>query len=216
MSLDAKGAAALALHRFGLGPRAGSITAIASDPRGALLAELDKPGTGQIVGYGLLTARRRRARRSTSTSSGRRSRSRSAHGRGRAQEHVRGGMAMTPWSRRPKSRRWRRRPAAPQPDPPQQNIFREVKARIDAAMGADDRLRRAAGVVLVEPFLRLGRRREQHGRRLRARGDPHPRARPLRRHAAGGREPSGDAGLSRQFPLDRPEVGRRPDQQDAG
>ena len=49
MSLDAKGAAALALHRFGLGPRAGSIAAIASDPRGALLAELDKPGIGQIV-----------------------------------------------------------------------------------------------------------------------------------------------------------------------
>jgi len=33
--------AALALHRFGFGPRAGSITAIASDPRGALLAELE-------------------------------------------------------------------------------------------------------------------------------------------------------------------------------
>jgi uncharacterized protein (DUF1800 family) len=46
MSLDAKGAAALALHRFGLGPRAGSIAASASDPRGALLAELDQPGIG--------------------------------------------------------------------------------------------------------------------------------------------------------------------------
>ena len=52
MSLDAKGAAALALHRFGLGPRAGSIAAIASDPRGALLAELDKPGVGRIVDSG--------------------------------------------------------------------------------------------------------------------------------------------------------------------
>ena len=56
MSLDAKGAAALALHRFGLGPRAGSIAAIASDPRGALLAELDKPGAGQIVNAELLTS----------------------------------------------------------------------------------------------------------------------------------------------------------------
>ena len=56
MSLDAKGAAALALHRFGLGPRAGSIAAIASDPRGALLAELDKPGAGQIVNPDLLTS----------------------------------------------------------------------------------------------------------------------------------------------------------------
>lgn len=40
--------AALALHRFGLGPRAGSIAAIASDPQGALLSELDRQGAGQI------------------------------------------------------------------------------------------------------------------------------------------------------------------------
>jgi uncharacterized protein (DUF1800 family) len=42
MAFDPKGAA-LALHRFGFGPRAVSIAAIASDPRGALLAELDRP-----------------------------------------------------------------------------------------------------------------------------------------------------------------------------
>jgi uncharacterized protein (DUF1800 family) len=35
--------ALLALQRFGMGPRPGSIAAIASDPRGALLAELDNP-----------------------------------------------------------------------------------------------------------------------------------------------------------------------------
>jgi uncharacterized protein (DUF1800 family) len=40
---DPKTAAALALHRFGMGPRAGSIAAMAGDPRGALLAELDRP-----------------------------------------------------------------------------------------------------------------------------------------------------------------------------
>jgi len=40
--------AALALHRFGFGPRAGSIEAITDDPRGALLAELERPGVGQI------------------------------------------------------------------------------------------------------------------------------------------------------------------------
>src|SRR5438132_10128825 len=49
MSMDAKGAAALALHRFGLGPRAGSIAAIAADPRGALLAELERPNAGPIA-----------------------------------------------------------------------------------------------------------------------------------------------------------------------
>jgi uncharacterized protein (DUF1800 family) len=42
VSADPK-AAAIALHRFGLGPRQGSIAAIASDPRGALIAELQLP-----------------------------------------------------------------------------------------------------------------------------------------------------------------------------
>src|ERR1700724_2023453 len=42
-------AAALALHRFGFGPRAGAIEAIASDPQGALLAELDRPGAGLVA-----------------------------------------------------------------------------------------------------------------------------------------------------------------------
>jgi uncharacterized protein (DUF1800 family) len=43
MSNPAKAEAVFALHRFGLGPRPGSIAAIAADPRGALLAELDRP-----------------------------------------------------------------------------------------------------------------------------------------------------------------------------
>ena len=42
-------AAALALHRFGFGPVGDSIAAIANDPRGALLADLDRPGAGQIA-----------------------------------------------------------------------------------------------------------------------------------------------------------------------
>src|SRR5437762_2864567 len=55
MSLESQ-SAALALHRFGLGPRRGSIAAIASDPRGALLAELDRPDIGQIDGSHLMTS----------------------------------------------------------------------------------------------------------------------------------------------------------------
>lgn len=35
--------AALALHRFGFGPRAGTIAAIAGDPQGALLSDLERP-----------------------------------------------------------------------------------------------------------------------------------------------------------------------------
>src|SRR3979490_2585773 len=49
-------AAALALHRFGLGPRPGSVAAIASDPRGALLAELERPGIGRIDNRELMTS----------------------------------------------------------------------------------------------------------------------------------------------------------------
>ena len=48
--------AALALHRFGFGPRAGSIKEIAGDPRGALTAELDKPGAGQVANPDLPTS----------------------------------------------------------------------------------------------------------------------------------------------------------------
>jgi uncharacterized protein (DUF1800 family) len=48
MALDPKAAAAIALHRFGLGPRMGSIAAIASDARGALVSELDSPQAGRI------------------------------------------------------------------------------------------------------------------------------------------------------------------------
>src|SRR5439155_11231469 len=48
--------AALALHRFGFGPRAGSIEGIAADPRGALIAELDRPGAGQIANPDLPTS----------------------------------------------------------------------------------------------------------------------------------------------------------------
>lgn len=43
MSNSAKAEAVLALHRFGMGPRPGSVAAIGTDPRGALIAELDRP-----------------------------------------------------------------------------------------------------------------------------------------------------------------------------
>ena len=48
---------------------------------------------------------------------------------------------------------------------------------------------------------------------VRARGDPAPRARPLRRHAAGGRAASRHAVLSRQRPVGRPGLARRPEPQ---
>jgi uncharacterized protein (DUF1800 family) len=61
MSSSAKAEAALALHRFGMGPRPGSIAAIESDPRGALIAELDRPPPGAIAMPGLSSAKAFRA-----------------------------------------------------------------------------------------------------------------------------------------------------------
>lgn len=48
MSLDLPDAA-LALHRFGFGPRPGTLAAVASDPHGALIAELDQPNAGKVA-----------------------------------------------------------------------------------------------------------------------------------------------------------------------
>src|SRR5215468_2773126 len=56
MTNDPRRDAAVALHRFGFGPRPGSIAAIASDPRGAVLAELDRPNAGQVANAGLMSS----------------------------------------------------------------------------------------------------------------------------------------------------------------
>jgi hypothetical protein len=74
-----KEAAALALHRFGFGPSITalnfSIAAVASDPRGAILTELDRPRAGMVstnllssaqasARYPIIERRSRRRRRS--------------------------------------------------------------------------------------------------------------------------------------------------------
>ena len=61
MSSSAKAEAVLALHRFGMGPRPGSIAAIGADPRGALIAELERSSAGQIALPGLSSAKAFRA-----------------------------------------------------------------------------------------------------------------------------------------------------------
>jgi uncharacterized protein (DUF1800 family) len=56
MSVDREREAALALHRFGLGPRSDTIAKISSDPRGALLAELEQPNIARLDNPDLLNA----------------------------------------------------------------------------------------------------------------------------------------------------------------
>jgi uncharacterized protein (DUF1800 family) len=141
MARDPKAEAALALHRFGFGPRLGSIAAIASDPRGALLAELDRPGAGRISDPDLLASgeaaraafnfrQERRAQRLAERAQQEAAKTApppTAAGRAAVVPPPAAGPEM----------------AAAQPKPnalpgfPQQVYLEEAKARIDAALGAD-------------------------------------------------------------------------------
>jgi uncharacterized protein (DUF1800 family) len=141
MALDPKGAA-LALHRFGFGPRPGSIAAIASDPRGALLADLDRPNAGQVPATaGLLTsgAANRAAFEffSERTAKARVARLREEEAkRAAAESGMAGTMETKPEMAAPP-------PANSQPNAPpaetvpQQIFFAEAKVHYDAAIGAE-------------------------------------------------------------------------------
>src|SRR6266478_9631017 len=134
MALDPKAQAALALYRFGLGPRAGSIAGIASDPRGALLAELDGAGAGRIGNADLLTSGTA-ARVAFAFQQAQRE-ARQAE-RAAQQAAAPSGGASPP--------QMNDQPAPPPPAPvrnpgpgmPQQIYLAEAKARIQAALGAE-------------------------------------------------------------------------------
>ena len=187
MGHSAKAEAVLALHRFGMGPRPGSIAAIESDPRGALLAELDRPRAGEVAARivaveraGLPHGRRRQRRAAGPADRWRRARKRrrrAAAGPSMAEGAEQAGMRDGGQDGRRSGSRPR---AADLPQRGESAHRRRARRR--------DRLCRAAGVVLVEPFLHLGRQDPEHVRRLRARGHPSPHPGPLRRHAAGRRE----------------------------
>jgi uncharacterized protein (DUF1800 family) len=136
MALEPSAQAALALHRFGLGPRAGSIAAIASDPRGALLAELDRPGAGQIAAGNLMTSGA--ANRAVfEFNAERRAKQRLEQARREAAKNN-GDAAMAPPATAnaegDDARPMRPNPALPLP---LQLLQREAKARVDAAIAAD-------------------------------------------------------------------------------
>src|SRR5215467_7536623 len=56
MALDPKAESARALHRFGFGSRGNTIADIAGDPRGAVLADLERPSAGRITNPDLPTS----------------------------------------------------------------------------------------------------------------------------------------------------------------
>jgi uncharacterized protein (DUF1800 family) len=154
MALDPKAQAALALHRFGLGPRAGSVAAIASDPRGALIAELDRADAGRIASSDLLHSGAA-ARAAVEFQQAQRQLRREANGGQKKNALPKNAQAkaMQPMEAPPSATPQENpQPDAPQPNPQQKNAARprptvgvapqelyltEAKARLDAALAAD-------------------------------------------------------------------------------
>jgi uncharacterized protein (DUF1800 family) len=140
MTDDRTREAAFALHRFGLGPRPGSIAAIASDPRGALLAELERPGAGTINNPDLMTsaqasragfeARAARQAQNVLAQRAQKEAERLAAEQGQGMSEEPGKMAEPA-----------KPAAAPQVDPAstpeRQKLFKEGRARLDAALLAE-------------------------------------------------------------------------------
>jgi len=134
MTLDRKGVAALALHRFGLGPRAGAIAAIAPDPRGALLAELDQLGAGQIKNPDLLTAGQ--AARLAFNFRTERQAQQIAQRKAAEERAAAGGDAQNMMEKADEASA-SAKADPPSERPPQRNYTKEVQARLDAALGAE-------------------------------------------------------------------------------
>jgi uncharacterized protein (DUF1800 family) len=138
MAPDPKAEAALALHRFGLGPRSGSIAAMASDPRGALLAELDRADAGRIANTDLLTGGVA-ARTAFAYQQAQRA-ARQAERAAQQANPQTAGTGGSPPEMKPPDQPSPPPPAArPNPGPgvPQQIYLDEAKARINAALGAE-------------------------------------------------------------------------------
>jgi len=135
MGHSAKAEAALALHRFGMGPRLGSIAAIESDPRGALLAELDRPRASEVAAPSLPTSTQafrtvadanaeRQARRILAT--------RAQKGTQRAE-----GPSMAEGTGQADTEMAARMAAEAVPDPGRQIFMNEAQIRINAALAAE-------------------------------------------------------------------------------
>src|SRR5882724_4214087 len=143
MTNDPRRDAALALHRFGFGPRPGSIAAITSDPRGAVLAELDRPNVGQIANAGLMTSGQinrvtfefNAERQAKERLEARRKEAEKQEAAKRAAEGATVDAASM--ERLMQARPEMAAPAAPPETPMRQNFFREVRAHYEPALNAE-------------------------------------------------------------------------------
>jgi uncharacterized protein (DUF1800 family) len=129
-------AAALALHRFGFGPVRDQITVIAGDPRGAILADLDRPKAGSVTAA--LPTSSEAAREVFDFQAAQRAKQKLTQ---RIQKQSDAG-AMSPATSDAIAAisadlASGQKPAENQPPLPQQLFLNEAKARIDAATGAE-------------------------------------------------------------------------------
>src|SRR5690242_1923755 len=128
-----KAAAPLGLHRFGFGPVADAIAAIAADPRGALVADLERPGGGRLDAPDLMSSAAaarevfdfRAERRAEQKRASRQQKQASASGEAETASQM--AKAPGPDGGAP----------AQKPPLPQRIILSEAKARFDAAASAE-------------------------------------------------------------------------------
>ena len=140
MALDPKGAA-LALHRFGFGPKAAAIAALASDPLSALLAELEAPKAGQIANADLPTSGAEN-RTVYEFNAERLAQQKQEQKRKQAaqagMQSADNAMEQNSMEQKPAEQKADATPAAPKPMPPGRQIFlSEARARYNAAINAD-------------------------------------------------------------------------------
>jgi uncharacterized protein (DUF1800 family) len=138
MGTPSKAVAALALQRFGMGPRPGSIAAIVSDPRGALLAELDGPRAGQVAAAALPTSSQ--AFRTVADANAERQARRILATRAQKEadrQRVAASPTMVEGSQEADAEMAARMAAEAVPDPGRQIYLNEAKARIDAALASE-------------------------------------------------------------------------------
>lgn len=144
MALETKGEAALALHRFGFGPRVGSLAAIASDPRDAIVADLDRPNAAQTADTDFLTSSAA-SRAVFSFQQGRKTARPVAGAERAANNEVAKTDKMNSEAggagRSANMPAMEANPQAQEPNPgpgaPQQIYLKEAKMRLDAALGAE-------------------------------------------------------------------------------
>ena len=134
MAQSPQAIAALALNRFGFGPRLGSIAAIQSDPRGALLAELDRPRAGEIAAGSLQTSAQ--AFRTVANANAERQAKRilATRAQKEAEKQRPAGSPMADGGDEDMAAKMA---AEAVPDPGRQIYLNEIKARVDAALAAE-------------------------------------------------------------------------------